>query len=377
MTPFRLPTRVFIARGSRLELATEIARTGGTKVLLMTDEGLWTTHWPGELTEHLESAGFLVSIDASTKPNPRAHDVDRVARTARTEGVDCVVGLGGGSVLDAAKAVSMLLTNEGAVADYEGRNRFEHAPAPYFAVPTTCGTGSEVTWVSVISVPESQVKISVKGDGMFPTAAFVDADLIDTLPANLVATTGMDAVTHAIEAYIGKASNPTSDVLAVAALSRLLPALEAMAFPDHSASMDHASIRAALMEGSTIAGMSFGNADVGAVHCLSEAIGGVADLPHGLLNAALLVPVLTYMEDMIADRLHRLGRLLPPTAEPDLLLLDRLERLRDGLGIPAKNELPLDANMFETCANLAEKNGSNGSNLRKMTAADYRAILVV
>jgi alcohol dehydrogenase len=266
-------------------------------------------------------------------------------------------------VLDAAKAAAMLLRNPGVITDYEGKNRFPHAAAPFIAVPTTCGTGSEVTWVSVISDPARRVKISVKGDGMFPTAAIVDADLLDTLPVPLVATTGMDAVTHAIEAVIGLPANITSDALALAALSRLIPAL--------GSDLEDPATRTRLMEGSTIAGMAFGNADVGAVHCLSEAIGGLLDLPHGLLNAVLLVPVLRYtaheVDPFLAPIQEHLGLTSP--------LPDALDALRKQLGLPDVSGLRIDPAHHAEIARLAENNGSNASNRRPMTAADYQEIL--
>lgn len=356
MSPFRLPVRIFLARGSRRELVSELTRFHVDTVLLVTDDGLMHTAWPADVRSQLEQAGLRVIVDSGTQPNPRAADINALADRARTERAGAVVGLGGGSVLDAAKAVAMLLTNPGVITDYEGRNRFEHAAAPFIALPTTCGTGSEVTWVSVISVPAERRKISVKGDGMFPVAALVDADLVDSLPTQLVATTGMDAVTHAVEAFIGLAANPASNALALAALDRLLPAL--------SSDLDHPDTRTALMEGSTIAGMSFGNADVGAVHCLSEAIGGLLDLPHGLLNAALIVPVLRYMEVDIMNQLSS-----------DRDLLAQLEGLRVRLGIPDIRGLGIDPADHAEIARLAEANGSNASNRRQMTAADYTKIL--
>lgn len=372
---------MFIARGGRRAIVPELARvlpgapsanapsanTPATAapqtVLLVTDEGLLATPWPDAIRKDLEKAGLRVLVDSGTRPNPRAADINALADAARSAGCAAVVGLGGGSVLDAAKAVAMLLRNPGVITDYEGKNRFTHAAAPFIAVPTTCGTGSEVTWVSVISDPERRVKISVKGDGMFPAAAIVDADLLDSLPTHLVASTGMDAVTHAIEAMIGHPANVTSDALALAALARLLPAL--------GADLDDPATRTDLMEGSTMAGMAFGNADVGAVHCLSEAIGGLLDLPHGLLNAVLLAPVLRYTATEIAPYVAPIETHLGLTRP----LQDVLEALRVRLGIPDIPGLGIDPALHAEIARLAEGNGSNASNRRRMTAADYQDIL--
>ncbi len=385
MTPFRLPVRVFMAPGCLGELEPELRRLHAKRVLLVTDGGLMSTPWPEEVARLARP----VLTDSATRPNPRVDDIDALAREARAAGVDAVVGLGGGSVLDAAKAVAMLITNPDpsgctrSIAEYEGKNRFEHAAAPFLAIPTTCGTGSEVTWVSVVSDPAAKRKRSIKGDGMFATAAFVDADVIESLPNALVATTAMDAVTHAIEAVVGRAANPTSDELAAAALRRLLPALEAMA---QSGERDHVG----LMEGSTLAGMAFGNSDVGAVHCLSEAIGGVTDAPHGLLNAVLLVPVLRYTQHEIEKPLSQLaeaagvgtaggpGRGVEHTCLHTAraeAFLERLDALRRGLGLPDVAMLGIDASLHGELALSAEQNGSNTSCRRDMTAVDYHNLL--
>jgi len=382
VTPFRLPVRVFMAEGCLSELEPELRRLGASRVLLVTDSGLLGTPWPEQVTRAVNP----VLVDAATRPNPRVEDINMLACEAREAGIDAVVGLGGGSVLDAAKAVAVLITNPGpdgdmrSIVDLEGKNRFEHAAAPFLAIPTTCGTGSEVTWVSVISDPDSRRKLSVKGDGMFAAAAFADARLIETLPDDLVATTAMDAVTHAIEAAVGRAANPTSDGLAAAALGRLLPALETFA---SRGERDHPR----LMEGATIAGMAFGNADVGAVHCLSEAIGGVLDLPHGLLNAVLLAPVLRYTQQEIEEPLSRLlssaginaeGAAVEMTgAERVAAFIDRIDTLRCALGLPSVDGLGIDTRGHAELARLAEQNGSNVSCRRDMTADDYLRLLSV
>jgi len=288
-----------------------------------------------------------------------------MAENARRENPTVVVAIGGGSVIDAAKAIALLITNPGSCRDYEGANRFSMAPTPVVAVPTTCGTGSEVTWVSVLTDSSRGTKISVKGDGLFPAWALVDADLLATLPSSLVATTGMDTLTHAIEAFVGLASNPVSDQLATAAV-RLVGENLALAVVD----IGDREAREAMMEASTIAGIAFGNADVGAVHCLSEAIGGRCDLPHGLLNAILLAPVLRYQFEAISERLETLGAL---SGVGDVIA--RVDALGVAVGIPPFEGLGVEAKDFAPIAAAAEANGSNGSNRREMSARDYLAIL--
>ena len=366
MTPtFRLPTRTILAPGSLEHLVEEVNALKCTRAFLVFDNGLASTPWPERVLDLLSRCSAKVEIFDAIEPNPRASSVDLAAESARSFDADFVIAIGGGSVLDAAKAVSMLLRNEGSCANYEGKNIFQHQPVPFVAIPTTCGTGSEVTWVSVISDPDSKRKISIKGDGMFPTVALVDADLIATLPPSLIAQTGVDALTHAMEAFVSRCSNPVSDVLASRAASLLLKHLEpCVADPDQA---DH---RTAVMKASTIAGMAFGNADVGAVHCLSESIGGLFDLPHGLLNAQFLGPVFRYQFASIESRLNTMIDGFDAES-----LLSHTEQMIANLSIPSVASLELPADSLAHIARLAFGNNSNDSNPKVMTSADYQQIL--
>ena len=222
LRPFRVPTRVLLAPGSLGRLPEIVAGYQPERVLMVTDPGIEETGIPERVWQALAAAGIEAITFDDVEPNPRAVTVDRLADWGREEGVSLVLGIGGGSVLDAAKAAAMVIANGGSAADYEGRDRFTEKPLPFLAVPTTCGTGSEVTWVSVLTVEERQAKISVKGEGMFPDWAIVDADLIRTLPGRLVAWTGADALTHAVEAATCRLANPVSDALAEKAVSLLL-----------------------------------------------------------------------------------------------------------------------------------------------------------
>jgi alcohol dehydrogenase len=375
--PFRLPTRTVIAPGSLTRLPEVAAGYGPRRVLLATDRGLAATGLPERVRADLASRGLSVLVVSDIEPNPRVATVDRLAETARGEGFDLVIGLGGGSALDAGKAASMLAANGGSIADYEGRDRFPQKPLPFLAVPTTCGTGSEVTWVAVITHPERLWKMSVKGEGMFPDWAFVDADLVATLPPRFVAWTGMDALTHALEATTGRAANPASDALARRAIALLFRYLR-RAYEDVQGD---AEARAGVMEAATLAGMAFGNADVAAVHCLSETLGARWDLPHGLLNAVLLPPVLRSHLPVLRDRLAPLDARLPggtasadPAERAERVLLS-IEALAAAVGIPPFAELGIPEKEYPWIAKRAAENGSNPSNPRPMGPPEYLTIL--
>jgi alcohol dehydrogenase len=266
----------------------------------------------------------------------------------------------------------MLIPNGGSVADYEGRNRYREDPLPFLAVPTTCGTGSEVTWVSVITVEQRQAKISVKGESMFPAWAIVDPDLIATLPPTLVAYTGVDALTHALEAYTCRAANPISDALAATAAGLLLRFLP-RAVDDIAGD---AEAREAVMRAATLAGMAFGNADVAAVHCLSETLGGRWDVPHGLANAVLLAPVLRYNLPSCEAKLAALAAVLPQDGGDGApAVLAAVESLVRELGIPAFSSLGIPREDYPWIADRATKNGSNASNPRPMGPGNYLEIM--
>lgn len=383
MFGYRMPTHVHIEPGCLVRLPEAVRRLGLESVCLVTDKGMAATNWPEEARRLLGDAGIRTEVFSNVKNNPRTKTVTELAHELRIKEIQGVVALGGGSVLDAAKAGAMLATNDYKIEQYEGKNRYAKEPLPMIAVPTTCGTGSEVTWVAVLTHTPTRHKISIKGESMFPNLALVDSELISTLPPHLVAWTGLDALTHAIEATIGTASNPVSDVLAekaIALLFRFLPRAQKKIATDGEA-------RSAVMRASTIAGLAFSNADVGGVHCLSESIGGLFDHPHGLLNAMLLKPVLDYHRPHIDERLAQLCGLFSGEAQRNSLerqapvkqranyFMQQLGNLLDELDVPKFSSLAIPTSEYPLVAVHAARNGSNRSNPQPMAATSYQEIL--
>jgi alcohol dehydrogenase len=361
-----------MAPGSLSRIPEIAADYSPERVLLVTDPGIEETGWPELVWRSLAEAEIEAITFDDVEPNPRASTVDRLAAWGREEGASLVLGIGGGSVLDAAKAAAMAIPNEGPVAGFEGRNVYTEKPLPFLAVPTTCGTGSEVTWVSVLTVEERHAKISVKGETMFPDWAIVDADLLRTLPGRLVAWTGVDALTHAVEATTCRLADPVSDALAATAVSLLFRYLR-RAVADIAGD---AEAREAVMRASTLAGLAFGNADVAAVHCLSETLGGRYDLPHGLANAILLAPVTRYNLQDCADKLATLETALPPGSGTGADgVVQAIEDLLRDLGIPRFRDLGLPAADHPWIAEQAARNGSNSSNPREMGPEQYLELL--
>ena len=387
MIGFRMPTRVHIEPGAFGRLPEAARRLGLQSALLVVDPGIRDhTTWLQLACENLESTGFRVNIFDRVEPNPRTSTVTAASEEIKAAQLDGVIALGGGSVIDAAKAAAMLATNSQRIEQYEGRDRYTERPKPFLAIPTTCGTGSEVTWVSVLTHEPTRSKISVKGETMFPDQALVDADLLKTLPPNMVAWTGVDALTHAVECVTCLAANSVSDALAIQAIGLLfqyLPRAVAAIESDTEA-------REAVMRASTLAGLAFGNADVAAVHCLSEALGGLYDVPHGLANAILLAPIMRYHRQAALDRLAWIDKHLHPTSalasgakgsqgppndeRADRFLHD-LEDLCKRLEIPGFDTLKVPSEDHEIIATAAARNGSNRSNPQPMSPTSYREIL--
>ncbi|MEM8993900.1 MAG: iron-containing alcohol dehydrogenase [Acidobacteriota bacterium] len=377
MIGFRMPTRVHIAPGAASRLP-EVARALDLRsVLLVLDPGFREASGaPAEIINALEDTGIRVEVFDAIEPNPRTSTATAAADAVREHSLDGVFALGGGSALDAAKAAAMLATNELRVEQYEGKNRYANAPKPFVAIPTTCGTGSEVTWVSVLTNDTTHIKLSVKGESMFPDQAIVDADLLRTLPPRLVAMTGLDALTHAVECLTCSAANPVSDALATQATVLIFRFIE-RAVADIEGD-DEA--REAMARASTLAGLGFGNADVAAVHCLSEAIGGLYDTPHGLTNAVLLAPILRTHQPFVEPQLATLhDALLSPTgagvAERAEAFMVELEGLCGRLEVPGFASLGVRGEDHGRLAEWAVRNGSNRSNPRPMSPASYREIL--
>jgi alcohol dehydrogenase len=374
---FRVATAVQMGNGCSANLLASIRAAGGRRVTVVTDPGVRGTGMVERIIEPVQAAGIAVDIDDDVKPNPRDVDCDAGAARAKEFGTDLVVAIGGGSPIDQAKAIAMLVTNGGVATDWQMKRPFEVDPLPLIAIPTTAGTGSEVTRVSVITDTGRMFKMTMGDPRMAPIAAYIDPALTVSVPKGTTAATGMDALTHAIEAYTCTVHNPVSDGLALRAIRMIARHLVPAVY--HG---DDLVAREGMMYASTIAGMAFGNADVAAVHCISEAIGGLYDTPHGVANSVFLPWVFDfnraadpYRHADVAEALGiaRDGRGDEAVAADGARLL---EDLSERIGIPRFSGLPgVDPADFDRLAEASEVNGSTPSNARPITRADYRHIL--
>lgn len=370
---FHLPTKIEFGSGKVRELADRVHELGGKKVLIVTDQGIVKSGILQKVTDILESGQIEFVTYDQVKPNPRDVDCMDAYRLAKDSGADLLIGLGGGSSMDTAKAVGTLLTHGGEIRDWYGLNVLQRPISPLICIPTTAGTGSEITFFSVITDTDTKLKMNILDIRVAPKIALLDPELTVTLPTHVTASTGMDALTHAIEAYTCTISEPITDALALYAIDLIVKYLP-IAVRDGS----DIEARKSMLAASLIAGIAFGNSDVGGVHCMAEALGGLYDTPHGVANSMLLPYVFEYnipadveKHAVVAERLGaaRAGKSALETAQEGVLLL---KKLAETVQIPKMKELGnVDPADFPYLAEAATKNVSAPSNPRQAGMEDY------
>jgi alcohol dehydrogenase len=369
---FHMPARLYFGSGEINNLKLIIDEYLKVKnPVLVTDKGIVES---GLLTNILKLFPGIKIFD-EIEPNPKSDTINKIAKEMRKLNPDLIIGFGGGSPLDAGKALALLGTNHGSIEDYEGKEKYKNDPLPFLAIPTTCGTGSEVTWVSVITDVNRKFKMSIKGPKMYPAVSIVDPDLIKTLPPKIIASTGLDALTHAVEAYLSKPATLITDNHAVKAVKLILGAIEG-AYDDIE---NHHTERENLMYGSTIAGFAFGNSDVTAVHCISESIGALYDIPHGVANSIFLPHVLSYNLPECFVKMATLARHIGIDEKDDMsaakAFIQKIKALSNRLGIPLFKDLKIGKDQFEIISKMSFENNSTPSNPRQLEQEDYHNIL--
>ncbi|MGZ0702652.1 iron-containing alcohol dehydrogenase [Pseudomonas piscis] len=373
---FLLPTKIVMQPGLRSRTGEHLQELGLQHVLLVTDAGVKRAGLLDSIYASLDAAQIRYAEVADVKPNPRSEDCNAAAQRYRGQGIDGVLAVGGGSAMDAAKAISVLLTHDGKIEDYEGAFTLQRAALPIIAIPSTAGTGSEVTFFSVITDTRRQFKMSLLDYRIGPVLALLDTDITASLPPAIAASTGMDALTHAIEAYTGKPANPISDGLALHAIRLISQNLRAAVQEPRNQ-----QAREQMLVASLIAGMAFGNADIASVHCISEAIGGLYDTPHGVGNAIFLPFVFSHNRDADlrrhADVAYALG--IDPTLDAASAAEQAVQRLFDmgrELGIPRFSEVAgVREEDFQAIAEKSKSNISDSSNAKPMSVDSYLAII--
>lgn len=378
---FMAKTTLYTGSGSIKFLKGAIDKYGSAgKLLFLTDKGIEGAGILQKVIDSLPGVQENAEIFNEIKPNPSVTATNAIYEKHKEDGIQNIVAVGGGSVIDTAKALAVLFTNGGSIDDYFGFDLYSNEPLPVFAVATTVGTGSEGGHATVITVDNSDLKTKqlVFGEGLFPKAAILDGELLVGMPGSLVASTGMDALTHAIEGYVSRNGSIVTDALNLHAVRVIGEAiLEASSDTTNVSAMNR------MIQASTTTGIGMSNGGLGLVHGISHAIGAQYDAPHGIVNAILLPYVLEYNwianPKKFADiaqalRVNTWGLSVEDGAKAGV---KRVKELTNEVGIPENlSEIGVSADSIEILTDIAFKDELYmGANPRRATRNDIRKIL--
>lgn len=373
---FNLPTKIEFGNGKINQVGNYVRELKGKKALVVTDQGLRKAGVIDKVLHVLEEQGIKYVVFDDTKPNPRDVDCMEAYKLAMQENVDVLIGVGGGSSMDTAKAVGTLLSHGGTISDWYGLNKLQKPITPLICIPTTAGTGSEITFFSVITDTTTKLKMNILDIHVAPSVALLDPELTVSLPASVTASTGMDALTHAIEAYTCNLAEPITDAMALYATELIVNNLGTAVFDG-----ENIEARKNMLVGSLIAGIAFGNSDVGGVHCMAEALGGLYDTPHGVANSMLLPYVFEYNIPSNVEKHAKIAELLGASSigktreEVAYEGVSLLKAMAAKIGIPKMRDLEnISPEDFDYLAEGATKNVSATSNPRAATKEDYLAL---
>jgi alcohol dehydrogenase len=297
VTKFLVPDIIF-GVGVLAQVGEVVQRHGGVRVFVVSDQGVADAGWTAAALGHLARAGVSAELWLDVTPNPKDTEVEAGCEAYLASGGDVLVAVGGGSCIDAAKAIAALAAGGGRIADYAGVGTVTGPLPPTVMVPTTGGSGSDVSQFCVVTDTRRQTKVTIGARALVPDISVTDPQVLTTVPPDITAYTALDVLSHGVESYVSKAANFLTDVQALAAIrgvtEHLFPAL------DHPGDL---RAREGLARASLQAGLAFTNALLGATHAISHQIGGLTDLPHGLLNAIMLPHVMEFNTPVATDRL--------------------------------------------------------------------------
>ena len=372
---FSVPQEIIVGKGSLARLPEAAEKLGGKHGFIISGPHLNKMGIVASCSESLENAGIKVDAYTETEGNPSVETVEKAAAAFCKSGADFIIALGGGSPMDVAKAVGVVARYGGSFTEYEGGGRVPGDIIPLIAIPTTAGTGSEVTAFSVITDHSRNYKSTVFSYKLIPAYAILDPELLTTAPVSVAAACGIDAMVHALEAYISKDASPFSDAMAEKALELIGKNIRRYV-------ADRTDIEAAeaMITGSLFAGIAFSWARLGDVHAMSHPVSAYFDVPHGVANAILLPTIVEY--NALADRGKYLKLFnyisLTPASEAEfesVMLVDLLTELNEQLGIPGSlGEVGVTADKFDAMADDAMKSGNIAVNPRSTTKKDVLSL---
>lgn len=372
-----MPTKIIKEVDSSKRIGEIIKENGNDNVLIVTDKGIIGAGLLDGVIASLESNNLSYSIFDKVEPNPKAETIEIGVKFLKKQECNVVLGIGGGSSIDTAKAIAFMATNEGHVLDYEGLDKIPIPPLPIIAVPTTAGTGSEVTASTVITNEKTLFKTAIVSGYLFPKIAILDPALTVKCPPSITAATGMDALTHAIESYVSKQANPISQALALHSIKMISRSLRKAYF----VGTDLKS-RSEMLEASMIAGFAFSQSRLGNVHAISHSFGGVFNIPHGIANASLLPFVLKFNLPACPEQMKDIAEALGAdisgisTMEAAHKVIDIVIELNQTLNIPLNiKELGVSLDKLSKLVEDSMRSGNILSNPRLTDANDVKTII--
>lgn len=374
-TQIILPRILEIGAGASRKIGAMVKDMNCQRPLIVTDKVMLQLGYVERIQDDLRAMNIDSDVFDETVPEPTTRSIEAGVELVKNGQYDVIIGLGGGSPIDSAKAISILGKYGGQMRDYKFPRLVTEPGLPIIAIPTTAGTGSEATRVTVITDDTNDEKMLCVGIGFMPTVALVDYELTLSVPARTTADTGIDALTHALEAYVSKKANAFSDIQAVAAMKLLAPNLRRV----FNNGQDREA-REAMMLGSTLAGVAFSNASVALVHGMSRPIGAFYHVPHGLSNAMLLPAVTEYSipaaEHRYANAARAMGiaQVSDSDASANQRLMAELFAINRELEVPTPAEFGISRSQFfdnlSIKADQALASGSPANNPRVPSADD-------
>ncbi|MGQ9789027.1 MAG: iron-containing alcohol dehydrogenase family protein [Candidatus Hadarchaeaceae archaeon] len=337
MFDFRIVPKIIFGRGSIGKAAGEIEALGGSRILIVTDKGLVKTNLIKKIIESIKD--FDLTLYEDVTPNPKDTDVVGGLNILKEKNCDLVLGIGGGSPMDVAKIIAAMATNPGNLWEYRGVDKFKYPPLPLILIPTTAGTGSEVSRAAMITDSREKRKTLFLSWHLSANTAILDPELTLKLPPTITMWSGMDALSHAVESYVSKMANTLTDIYAEKAIALIAANIEKTVTEG-----DDIGARSNMLLGSLLAGIATANARLGNVHGMAHAIGGQYDLPHGLLCGALLPTVMWHNLEYCTEKLRKIATILDedakslPKKKGAERAVELIKELCKRLGLPEKLE---------------------------------------
>ncbi|MFS0646800.1 iron-containing alcohol dehydrogenase [Siminovitchia sp. 179-K 8D1 HS] len=377
LNTFNCATEIFFGCKSIQKIPDIISREHFKRVMIVCDEGIENAQILDRILEQVQKSGVECIVFSNIEANPSVTTVDAGMQVCTEFNPDVLIGLGGGSPIDVAKAIGVIATNGGSITDYEGIDKFENQSLPLLAIPTTAGTASEVTIFTVITDTQTEYKLTVGGRKLAARWAIVDPELTLTLPPKLTAATGLDALVHAIESYTSKMSYALTEALALESIRSISSSLRQAVYAG-----DNIQARVAMMYGSLVAGLAFNNTRLGNVHAMSHPLSAKYHVPHGIANSILLPYVMEFNLPACPEKFADIAKAMGENISTSQTLMENaykavnaVKQLSKDLKIPANfSDYNIDRRNIALMAKDAMKSGNILVNPRKTNIEDIKLL---